>query len=96
MVFKSFKAETFAKHPFLPNFYACPVECEAYSSGVGPADRTGVVKILPFLELEPRLNNNNRFNWAGKNEYFFKGLKADNFCVERETRFELATSSLEG
>jgi len=27
------KNETFAKHPFLPNFYACPVECVAYSSG---------------------------------------------------------------
>ncbi|MCJ7540602.1 MAG: hypothetical protein MUO88_13160, partial [Desulfobacterales bacterium] len=27
-------SETFAKPPFLPNFYACPVKCEAYFSGV--------------------------------------------------------------
>ncbi len=26
--------ETFEKRPLLPNLYACPVECEAYSSGV--------------------------------------------------------------
>jgi hypothetical protein len=57
------ECETFAKHPFLPNFYACPV---------GPADGTGVVKIFPFLELEPRLINKNRFNWAGNNEHFSK------------------------
>jgi hypothetical protein len=56
----------------IPACPACPVECEAYSSGVGPEDRTGVVKIFPFLELEPRLNNKNRFNWAGKNEHFSK------------------------
>jgi hypothetical protein len=42
---------------------ACPV---------GPADRTGVVKIFAFLGLEPRLNNKNRFNWAGKIERFAK------------------------
>jgi hypothetical protein len=42
---------------------ACPV---------GPADRTGVVKIVAFLGLEPRLNNKNRFNWAGKIERFAK------------------------
>jgi hypothetical protein len=42
---------------------ACPV---------GPADRTGVVKIISFLELEPRLNIKYGFNWAGKNEYFSK------------------------
>jgi len=28
--------ETFEKHHLLPKFCACPVECEAYSSGVGP------------------------------------------------------------
>jgi len=27
--------ETFEKHNLLPNFCACPVECAAYSSGVG-------------------------------------------------------------
>jgi hypothetical protein len=48
------------------------VECGAYSSGVGSADRTGVVKIIPFLELEPRLNIKYGFNWAGKNEHFSK------------------------
>ena len=40
--------ETFVKRPFFPNFCACPVECEAYSSGV--------VKIFAFLEFEPWLN----------------------------------------
>jgi hypothetical protein len=42
---------------------ACPV---------GPADRTGAVKIIAFLGLEPRLNNKNGFNWAGKSEHFSK------------------------
>jgi len=27
---------------------------------------------IAFLELEPRLNINYGFNWAGKNEYFLK------------------------
>jgi len=31
-----------------------------------------VVKIFDFLELEPWLNNKNRFNRAGKNENFSK------------------------
>jgi hypothetical protein len=31
-----------------------------------------VVKIFAFLGLEPRLNNKNRFNWAGKIERFAK------------------------
>ena len=39
---------------------------------VGPADRTGVVKMLAFFELEPRLNIKYGFNWAGKNEHFSK------------------------
>jgi hypothetical protein len=38
--------ETFEKRPFLLNFCACPV---------GPADRTGVVKIIAFLELKQKL-----------------------------------------
>jgi len=38
---------------------ACPVKCEAYFSGV--------VKIIAFLELKPRLNIKYGFNWAGKN-----------------------------
>jgi hypothetical protein len=42
---------------------ACPV---------GPADRTGVVKIIAFLGLEPRLNIKYGFNWAGKIEHFSK------------------------
>jgi len=42
---------------------ACPV---------GPADRTGVVKIFAFLGLEPRLNIKYGFNWAGKIERFSK------------------------
>jgi hypothetical protein len=42
---------------------ACPV---------GLADRTGVVKIFAFLDLEPRLNLQNGFNWAGKIERFSK------------------------
>ena len=25
---------------------ACPVECEAYSSGVGPEDRTGALRFI--------------------------------------------------
>ncbi len=37
---------------------ACPV---------GPADRTGVAKIFPFLELEPRLNIKYGFNPDGIN-----------------------------
>jgi len=39
---------------------------------VGPADRTGVVKIFAFLGLEPRLNIKYGFNWAGKIERFSK------------------------
>ena len=42
---------------------ACPV---------GPADRTGVVKLFAFLGLEPRLNIKYGFNWAGKIERFAK------------------------
>jgi hypothetical protein len=42
---------------------ACPV---------GPADRTGVVEIFAFLDLEPRLNIKFEFNWAGKIERFSK------------------------
>jgi hypothetical protein len=42
---------------------ACPV---------GPADRTGVVKIFAFLAIEPRLNIKYGFNWAGKIERFSK------------------------
>jgi len=34
---------------------ACPV-APADGTGVGPADRTGVVKIFACLKLEPRLN----------------------------------------
>ena len=30
------------------------------------------VKIFAFLGLEPRLNNKNGFNWAGKIEHFSK------------------------
>ena len=52
-----------------PCIPACPV---------GPADRTGVVKIFTFLGLEQ--------NWA-----FFKGLQKK---MERETGFEPATSTL--
>jgi hypothetical protein len=47
-----------------PCIPACPVECEAYSSGA--------VKIFAFLELEPRLNSKYEFNRAGKNEHFSK------------------------
>ena len=43
-----------------------------YSCLVGPVDRTGVVKIFAFPELEPRLNIKYGFNWAGKNEHFSK------------------------
>jgi len=43
---------------------ACLVKREAYFSGV--------VKIFAFLGLEPRLNNKNGFNWAGKIERFSK------------------------
>jgi len=42
---------------------ACPV---------GPADRTGAVKIFVFLELEPRLNIKYGFNRAGKIEHSSK------------------------
>jgi hypothetical protein len=42
---------------------ACPV---------GPADLTGVAKIFVFLDLEPRLNMKNGFNWAGKIGHFSK------------------------
>jgi len=39
----------------------CPVKFtavkgKAHFTGVGPADRTGVVKIVALLDLEPRLN----------------------------------------
>jgi hypothetical protein len=43
---------------------ACPVKCEAHFSGV--------VKIFAFLGLEPQLNIEYRFNWAGKIERFSK------------------------
>ncbi len=39
----------------MPACPACPV-APADGTGVGPADRTGAVKIFAFLELEPRLN----------------------------------------
>jgi hypothetical protein len=45
---------------------ACPVD---------PSDRTGVVKILACLGLEPRLNGKYKFNWAGKIEHFSKVSK---------------------
>jgi hypothetical protein len=50
---------------------ACPVAPED-GTGVGPADRTGVVKIFACLGLEPRLNSKYGFNWAGKIERFSK------------------------
>jgi hypothetical protein len=31
-----------------------------------------VIKILPSLLIEPRLNIKYGFNWAGKNEHFSK------------------------
>jgi len=37
------------------NFYPQNTQCIP-ACPVGPADRTGVVKIFAFLELEPRLN----------------------------------------
>jgi len=52
-----------------PCIPACPV---------GPADRTGVVKIFAFLALEPRLNIKYGFNWAGKIEHF---SKVSIFCI---------------
>jgi hypothetical protein len=52
-----------------PCIPACPV---------GPADRTGVVKIFAFLALEPRLNITKGFNWAGKIEHF---SKVSIFCI---------------
>ena len=55
----------------IPAYPACPV-APAGGTGVGPADRTGVVKIFAFLGLKPRLNSKNRFNWAGKIERFAK------------------------
>jgi len=45
---------------------------QADGTGVGLADRTEVVKIFTFLELEPRLNIKYGFNWAGKNMHFSK------------------------
>jgi len=45
---------------------------EAIIYSIGPADRTGVVKIFGFLGLEPRLNIKYRFNWTGKIEHFSK------------------------
>jgi len=44
-----FYIETVENRSFLRNPGACPV---------GPADRTGVVKIFAFRGLAPRLNNN--------------------------------------
>ena len=38
----------------------------------GGAYLSGLVKIFAFLELEPRLNMKNGFNWAGKIERFSK------------------------
>ena len=55
----------------IPACPTCPV-APADGTGVGPADRTGVVKILAFLGLEPRLNIKYGFNWAGKIGRFAK------------------------
>jgi len=45
------------------------------------ADRTGVVKIIAFLGLEPRLNIKYGFNWAGKIERFSKVSEPDRILV---------------
>jgi hypothetical protein len=58
---------------------ACPV---------GPADRTGVVKIFACLEPEPRLNIKNGFNWAGKIEHFSK-VSYYNSILNKIIRFSL-------
>jgi len=43
-LFTKLHLETFEKRPLLPDPGACPVQCEAYF--------TGVVKIFAFLGLE--------------------------------------------
>lgn len=43
-----------------------------YSCLVVLAGRTGVVKILTFFELEPRLNSKYGFHRADKNGHFSK------------------------
>jgi hypothetical protein len=44
----------------------------------GEAYFSGVVKIIAFLGLEPRLNMKNGFNWAGKIGHFSKVSVIDN------------------
>jgi len=43
-----------------------------------------VVKIFAFLGLEPRLNNKNRFNWAGKIKHFSKVSEYRGGCCEKD------------
>jgi len=59
---------------------ACPVGPRG-KTGTVPADRTGVVKIIAFLGLEPRLNIKYGFNWAGKIERFSKVSEPDRILV---------------
>ena len=62
---------------------ACPV---------GPADRTGVIKIFAFLGLEPRLNIKYGFNWAGKIEHF---SKVSNQCLKIKSAESAKPASIE-
>ena len=78
--------ETFAKRLLLPNSIVLDNRDLHFASTgsnfnpqntlcipacpVGPSDRTGVVKIIAFLGLEPRLNMKCGFNWAGKIGHF--------------------------
>jgi len=46
---------------------ACPVECEAYSSGVAPVDGTGMANIKKERSLPRETYLSFLFNWGGFN-----------------------------
>jgi hypothetical protein len=56
----------------LKNVPFCPIPASGSNFNPQNTPRIPVVKIFAFLGLEPRINNKNRFNWAGKIERFSK------------------------
>ena len=82
-----FLYEILAKHPLRPlqNAPFCPISLSGSNfnpqntqcipaCSVGPEDRTGVVKIFAFLELEPRLNIKTDLTGQAKLSIFQRSL----------------------
>ena len=54
-------------------YSACPVECEAYSSGVGQNDRTGVECSPREMPAPPAPLNRRLFNWGRSGRSYWGG-----------------------